>query len=80
MFTAPLQGHGGGLNSSLEVHGITQASSRGRIELSGKRGKSKGSITLPTSLAPGQSISVQFLLGVQQPGAFRFYVNVEALP
>jgi hypothetical protein len=31
------------------------------------------------SLAAGSSISVQFLLGVQQEGNFRFFVNVEAL-
>jgi hypothetical protein len=31
-------------------------------------------------LAPGNSIDVQFLLGVQQQGNFRFLVNVEALP
>ena len=32
------------------------------------------------SLASGSSIEVQFLLGVQQEGNFRFLVNVEALP
>ncbi|HZH90615.1 MAG TPA: Calx-beta domain-containing protein [Pyrinomonadaceae bacterium] len=31
-------------------------------------------------LAPGSSIDVQFLLGVQEQGAFSFFVNVEALP
>ena len=37
--------------------------------------------TLPgAGLAPGASISVQFLLGVQQGGTFRFFINVEALP
>lgn len=30
-------------------------------------------------LAPGHTIDVQFLLGVQQEGSFRFLVNVEAL-
>jgi hypothetical protein len=30
-------------------------------------------------LAPGSTIDVQFLLGVEQGGAFRFLVNVEAL-
>ena len=39
-----------------------------------------GVISLSQPLAPGQSISVQFLLGVQQSGSFRFFVNVEALP
>ncbi|MFL6231446.1 MAG: M36 family metallopeptidase [Pyrinomonadaceae bacterium] len=39
-----------------------------------------GTITLGTPLANGQSINVQFLLGVQKSGSFRFFVAVEALP
>jgi hypothetical protein len=39
-----------------------------------------GTIKLGTPLANGASINVQFLLGVQQPGTFKFFVNVEALP
>jgi hypothetical protein len=31
-------------------------------------------------LADGDSINVEFLLGVEQNGSFRFYVNVEAVP
>ncbi|HEX8129724.1 MAG TPA: Calx-beta domain-containing protein [Pyrinomonadaceae bacterium] len=31
-------------------------------------------------LAPGSTIDVQFLLGVQEQGGFSFFVNVEALP
>jgi hypothetical protein len=41
---------------------------------------SAGTITLANQLASGASINVQFLLGVQQNGAFRFFINVEALP
>ncbi len=41
---------------------------------------SAGTITMPTPLAPGQSINLQFLLGVQQTGAFKFFFNIEALP
>lgn len=41
---------------------------------------SVGTITLSTPLAAGGSVNVRFLLGVQQTGLFRFYVNVEALP
>jgi len=41
---------------------------------------SVGVISLSQPLAPGQSISVQFLLGVQQSGTFRFFFAVEALP
>jgi hypothetical protein len=41
---------------------------------------SANNVTLSTPLAPGQSISLQFMLGVQQSGYFRFFVVVEALP
>lgn len=36
-------------------------------------------LSLATPLADGASINVQFLLGVEQNGTFRFFVNVEAL-
>jgi hypothetical protein len=41
---------------------------------------SAGTITLGTPLAPGASVNVRFLLGIQQTGSFRFFLNVEALP
>lgn len=41
---------------------------------------SAGTITLATPLAPGASINLQFLLGVQNTGSFKFFFNVEALP
>lgn len=41
---------------------------------------SAGTITLGTPLGNGASINLQFLLGIQQTGTFKFYVNVEALP
>jgi methionine-rich copper-binding protein CopC len=41
---------------------------------------SAGTITLGTPLAPGASINLQFLLGVQQSGSFKFFFNMEALP
>jgi uncharacterized repeat protein (TIGR01451 family) len=40
---------------------------------------SSDSVTLATPLAPGDSINVHFLLGVQQTGAFKFFVNIELL-
>jgi hypothetical protein len=41
---------------------------------------SSATVTLPGGmLAPGASINVRFLLGVQQEGNFRFFVNVEGL-
>ncbi len=39
-----------------------------------------GTITTGTPLAPGAAINVQFLLGVEKTGNFRFLINVEALP
>jgi CSLREA domain-containing protein len=41
---------------------------------------SSGTISTGTPLAPGQSINVNFLLGVQTTGNFRFLIIVEALP
>src|SRR6185437_5910014 len=36
-------------------------------------------VTLATPLAPGDSINLHFLLGVQQTGSFKFFVNIELL-
>ena len=38
-----------------------------------------GTVTLSTPLAPGASINLQFLLGVQTTGSFKFLLNMEAL-
>ena len=40
---------------------------------------SSDTITLATPLALGESINVHFLLGVQQTGSFKFYVNIEVV-
>ena len=37
-------------------------------------------ITLAAPLASGASVNLQFHLGIQQTGSFRFYLNIEALP
>jgi len=37
-------------------------------------------VSLGSPLAPGASLDLEFRLGVQQTGSFRFYVNIEALP
>ena len=39
---------------------------------------SAGTVSLSTPLAAGASINVQFLLGVERTGTFRFFINVEA--
>lgn len=41
---------------------------------------SAGTVTLATPLANGASVDVRFLLGIQQTGNFKFYVNIEVLP
>jgi hypothetical protein len=41
---------------------------------------SAGSVTLANPVPDGGQINVQFLLGIQQTGTFKFFVNVEALP
>ncbi len=41
---------------------------------------SSGTVTLGTPLANGASINVRFLLGIQQTGTFKLFMNVEALP
>jgi Tol biopolymer transport system component len=39
-----------------------------------------GTVSTGAPLAPGASVDVQFLLGVQRSGPFHFFINVEALP
>jgi hypothetical protein len=41
---------------------------------------SAGTITLATPLGNGASLNVNFLLGIQQTGTFRFMIIIEALP
>ncbi len=41
---------------------------------------SAGTVTLATPIANGATLDVRFLLGIQQTGSFKFYINVEALP
>jgi hypothetical protein len=41
---------------------------------------SADTVSTGTPLAPGQSVNIQWVLGVKQGGAFRFYVTIEALP
>ena len=41
---------------------------------------SVNSVTAANPLAPGASINVRFLLGIQQPGKYLFRINGEALP
>ncbi|MET0624122.1 MAG: DNA/RNA non-specific endonuclease, partial [Pyrinomonadaceae bacterium] len=38
-----------------------------------------GTITLANPLASGASVDLQFLVGIEKTGAFRFFVNIEAV-
>jgi len=41
---------------------------------------SPDTIQLPGPIQPGETVFIEFLLGVQQTGRFRFFVNIESLP
>lgn len=62
----PTQSLGGGWNSSLSVSTVDGG------------GGMAGSFDLNAPLNVGESINVQFMLGVQTPGRFFFFLNIEA--
>jgi hypothetical protein len=64
----PVQNEGGGYNSTLSCCTTGTA-------VNGER-----TVTLAQPLAPGETVAVQWLLGLKQKGNFRFYVNIEAVP
>jgi hypothetical protein len=64
----PQQLSGGGLNSSLACCATPEVGAP-----AGTR-----TISLDEPLADGDTIHIQFRLGVEQEGSFRFFVNVEA--
>jgi hypothetical protein len=67
--------------SNVSVQGTTLEQPPSQPNGSGFNGSmSAGTVTLATPLANGASIDVRFLLGIQQTGSFKFYLNVEALP
>jgi hypothetical protein len=41
---------------------------------------SANTVTLATPIPNGQSVNVQFMLGIQQTGTYKFYINAELLP
>ncbi|HKE57726.1 MAG TPA: S8 family serine peptidase [Pyrinomonadaceae bacterium] len=82
--TPPAQASGGGFNSSLGVTSVTPTVVGKSVGKNKRRLitdlKPDGTIQLDAPLANGDSINVRFLLGVQQGGRFKFFINVEALP
>ena len=86
----PTLANGGGFNSSLLVNSVSLAAAEAVIisrSVGRSRKNMRGTVSIPTDtiqlgapLANGSSINIRFLLGVQQTGTFKFYLNVEALP
>ena len=86
--TPPVQSIGGGINSTLTVATSQEAapvsvkSAKGSIHVPRPvvaNVEPNGMIRLSEPLGPGDSINIRFLLGIEQTGQFKFYVNVEAL-
>ena len=68
-------------NSSVTVRGTTLEQPPSQPNGGGfNSSMSAGTINLATPLASGASIDLRFLLGIQQTGSFKFFINVEALP
>jgi len=66
---------------SLTVQGTTLEQPPTQPNGTGFNGSlTAGTITLATPLGNGASINLQFLLGIQQTGNFKIYLNIEALP
>jgi len=63
----PGQFSGGGLNSSLSCCATPEGAPAGTR-----------TVSLAQPLRPGETINMQFRLGMQQNGNFRFFINVEA--
>ena len=67
--------------SNITVQGTTLEQPPGQPNGGGFNSSlSAGTVTLATPLAPGATIDLRFLLGIQQNGSFKFYFNLEALP
>ena len=71
----------GTLTSNVTVQGTTLEQPPAQPNGGGFNSSlSAGTVTLATPIANGASIDVRFLLGIQETGSFKFYVNIEALP
>jgi hypothetical protein len=66
---------------TLTVQGTTLETPPAQSEGGGYNSTlSAGTVTLATPLANNTAVNLQFLLGIEQPGKFRFYIIIEALP
>jgi hypothetical protein len=66
---------------SCMVQGTTLEQPPNQFNGSGFNGSlSAGTVTLGTPLAPGASINLRFLFGIQQTGSFSLAFNIESLP
>ena len=66
---------------TLTIEGTTLETPPAQAEGGGYNSTlSAGTVTLATPMANNTAINLQFLLGIEQPGKFRFYIIVEALP
>lgn len=64
--------------SNITVQGTTLEQPPSQPNGSGFNGSlSSGTVTLATPLANGASLDLRFLLGIQQTGSFKFYLNIE---
>jgi len=71
---------GGGAPCDVDVYGLTLEQPPSQENGGGLNSSlNVGTVTFDYPLAPGESINVHFLLGIQQTGAFRFLLNVEAV-
>jgi hypothetical protein len=67
--------------SNVTVNGTTLEQPPSQLNGGGfNSSMSAGTVTLATPIANGASVDVRFLLGIQQTGSFKFFINVEALP
>jgi hypothetical protein len=66
--------------SIVTVQGTTLEPRRGSPMAAASTFDGAGTITLGTPLAAGATSSIRFLLGIQQTGSFKIYLNIEALP
>jgi hypothetical protein len=69
---------GCGPTGSIEVRGTVLEQPPSQPNCGGFN--SSLSVQLDPPLDVGDSVSVHFLLGIQQTGSFKFYINIEALP